>query len=240
VKLYRFTQDLMTRYTGNLMNAGHKWGLPGIQRCSACGVGPGGGAGLHYPCVDLSGLPELEKFEDAWPVPFEEFVRLREMVRPLAPPWALLEPGTEFGPLSGTGSGTFGQLFMQNPWSLYMRREAVERLQEAGMRGLQGCPLEVRFRAKNPPELLELQLESHGLFHPDCLPPDREPRCAACGDNPITLPKPYWLDASSLPEHLDVFRFRDTPAYIFATERFVETVKRLELDGVLFQEVEAR
>ena len=22
----------MSRYTGNLMNAGHKWGLPGIQR----------------------------------------------------------------------------------------------------------------------------------------------------------------------------------------------------------------
>lgn len=69
--------------------------------------------------------------------------------------------------------GYFGQLFMQNPWSLYMRREALERLQQAGIRGLQGCPINVRFRQKNHPHLLELQLELHGQYHARgrrCLP----------------------------------------------------------------------
>lgn len=41
-----------------------------------------------------------------------------------------------------------------------------------------------------------------------------------------------WLEATSLPEHLDVFRLTDFPTLIFATERM--------LDGVLFRQVEAR
>jgi uncharacterized double-CXXCG motif protein len=200
----------------------------------------GGFGGLHYPCIDLSGLPEREKFHEAQPVPYEEFVRLRELVRPLAPTWALLKSGADFGPVEGSGLGYFGQLFMQNPWTLFARREALERLQAAGIRGLQGCPIKVRFRTKHAPELLELQLELRGQFHPECLSPDRRPICPTCENNPNPLPEKFWLAASSLPEHIDIFRFRDAPGFIFANERFVEAVKRLELDGVVFQEAEVR
>jgi uncharacterized double-CXXCG motif protein len=192
--------------------------------------------------VDLSGLPlrELAKLSDSWPVPSEEFERLRELVRPLVPEDVLLEPGTEFGPLTGTGAGYFGQLFMQNSWSLFARGEALERLRGAGMRGLLGCPIHVRFRVKRPPDLRELQLVARGRLHPDCLPPDREPPCSKCGRAAITLPRTYWLDATSLPEHVDVFRLADWPTLIFATEALVDAVKQLELDGVVFREVEAR
>ncbi len=228
-------------FTGDLGNTKHPWGLPGVEHCSLCRAG-GGLIGLQYPCVDLSSLPaqELKKLSNSWPVPVEELNRLRELVRPLAPPGALLEPGARFGPPQGTGSGHFGQLFMQNPWSLYMRREALERLQGEGVRGLQGCPLNVRFRVKQPPELLELQLELHGRLHPDCLPPNPEPPCPKCGNDPSPLPDKFWLDAKSLPEHLDVFRFLDAPGFIFASERLVDAVRQLELDGVLFQEREVR
>src|SRR3712207_8507417 len=65
----------------------------------------------------------------SWPVPYEEFVRLRELVRPLAPPGAVLKPGTGFGPLMGSATGHFGQLFMQNPWSLYRSEEHTSELQ---------------------------------------------------------------------------------------------------------------
>jgi len=239
VKFYEVIRDMQPRYTGSLTNASHKWGLPGVQPCPAC-RGGGGIVGLQYPCVDLTGIPEELKFLDSWPVPFEEYVRLREMVRPLVPKNAILEPGTRFGPLVGTGSGYFGQLFMQNPWSLYARPKALERLLAAGLRGLQGCPIAVRFRRRSPPELLELQLELHGRFHPDCLPPDREPPCSVCGNDPLTVPEKFWLLAESLPEDVDIFRFLDGPGFIFASERLVEAVKHLELDGVLFQEVEAR
>jgi uncharacterized double-CXXCG motif protein len=240
MKLYEL-KGTEPRFTGNLGNAKHPWGLPGVQPCAVCRAG-GGIVGLQYPCVDLSALPawELEKLSDSWPVPFEEFHRLRELVRPLAPTSALLEPGTRLGPLEGPASGHFGQLFMQNPWSLYSRREALERLHDAGVRGLKGCPLNVSFRVKRPPELRELELELHGRFHPDCLPPNRKPPCPKCGNDPLTLPERFWLDARSLPADLDVFRFLDAPGFIIATERFIEAVRRLDLDGVTFQELEVR
>lgn len=196
--------------------------------------------GLQYPCVDLSSLPERKKYDDPRPVPFEEFVCLRELVRPLVPQGAVLEPGTRFGPLEGKGSGYFGQLFMQNPWSLYVRREALERLRGVGVRSLQGCPINVRFRVKHPPELLALQLALKGKYHPDCLPPDLKPPCPTCGNDPFDRPDPMILDAASLPEGLDVFRLRQAWTVIIASERMVDAVQRMELDGVIFRELEAR
>jgi uncharacterized double-CXXCG motif protein len=219
MRFYRIDEDF-ERYTGDLQNAAHRWGLPGIERCSVCGMG-GGWAGIEYPCVDLSTLPG-------------------ELVRPLAPEGTLLEPGACLGPLVGPASGSFGQLHLLG-WTLVVRREALERLQGAAMRGLQGCALEVRFRGKNPPDLRELQLEIHGQLHSDCLPAHREPRCSQCGSEvSYSLPKQYWLDAASLPGHVDVFRLRDFPTLIIATERMVEAAHRLELDGVTFQPLEAR
>lgn len=196
----------------------------------------------QYPCVDLSSLPpeDQEKLLDAWPVPHEEFIRRRELVRPLAPPGAVLQPGAEFGPLQGSGLGYFGQLIMQNPWSLCMRLEALERLQAAGVRGLRGCSTQVRFRTKHAPDLRDIQLESHGRLHPDCLPPE-EPRCPTCNvDKGFVRPDPYWLNAASLPEHVDIFRLGIGSGTIIANERLVDAVRRLELDGVVFEEIEAR
>lgn len=240
MKFYRPRQDSSPRYTGQL-NARHPWGLPGVEPCPTCRTG-GGVGGLEYPCVDLSGLPphELKKLSDSWPVPREELARLRELVRPLAPRAAVLEPGTRFGPLTGSGSGHFGQLFMQDPWSLYARREALERLQEAGIRGLQGCPLHVRFRVKRPPELMELQMELHGQFHPDCLPAERKPPCPTCGNDFLKLPERPILAIESLPTTRDVFRLASWSTLIIVTERLVEAVRHLELDGLSFQEMEVR
>lgn len=240
MKFYRLRQDPSPLYTGDL-RAQHKWGLPGVEPCPTCGTG-GGVAGLEYPCVDLSGLPpgELTKLSDPWPVPFDEFARLRELVRPLAPQGAMLEPGVRFGPLTGTGSGNFGQLFMPVPWSLYVRREALKRLQESGVQGLHGCPIDVRFRAKRPPHLLELQLEMYGQFHSDCLPPDRKAPCPTCGNDFLKLPDQPILAAHSLPAALDVFRLAQWFTLIVVSERLVETVQRLGLDGVIFEGLEVR
>jgi uncharacterized double-CXXCG motif protein len=241
MKFYVIEGDVAPRYTGNL-NAAPRWRLPGSEPCPVCGL-RGCGTAARYPCVDLSHLQEAEqkKLSDPWPVPYEEFVRLRELARPLLPPGAELKSGTTFGPLTGTATGYFGQLFMQNPWSLYLHREALEQLQAAGIRGLRGCPLAVRFRQKNHPELLEPQLELRGRFHPDCLPKNREPPCPTCGrDKGYSLPQPAILAAASLPEDLDVFRLADWSGLIIASQRMVDAVTRLELDGVVFQELEAR
>lgn len=241
MKFFELEQDTSRRYTGNLDHAAHTWGLPGVDPCATCGAG-GGVVGLQYPCVDLSQLSAEErgKLSDAWPVPFQEFSRLREQVRPLAPPGARLEPGTRLGPLTGTGAGTFGPLFMQNPWSLFIRHEALEPLRTAGVRGLVACPVEVRFRTKPAPELLELQLELHGRFHMSCLPPDMASPCPVCGDEPLTRPDSIILDGTTLPGHLDLFRLAQGWTVIVASERLVDAARRLGLDGVSFRELQVR
>jgi uncharacterized double-CXXCG motif protein len=98
----------------------------------------------------------------------------------------------------------------------------------------------VRFRTKHAPDLRDIQLESHGRFHPDCLPPPNPP-CPTCGvAMGHSVPDPYVLDTTSLPEHVDIFRLADASTLIIANERLVDAVRRLELDGVVFKELEVR
>lgn len=241
MKFYEANEDTSLGYTGHLDDAIHKWSLPGALPCPTCGVG-GGLGGLQYPCVDLSSLPahELKKLTKPWPVSAEELSRLTELVRPFIPPWAILKPCARFGPITGKGASHFGQLFMQNPWTLLARGRAFEQLQAAGIRGLQGCPIQVKFRGKDAPELLELQLRLHGRLHPACIPPNRKPPCPTCGKQLGPPPRPIIVDAASLPEDLDVFRMEEIPGIILVTERFVQAVQSLRLDGVTFRELETR
>lgn len=220
------------------VSAAHKWGLPGVH-CPTCGATWADGSDA-YPSVDLSALPEVKEFEVSRPEPFAEFARLREIVRPLMPPGVPIDPGTEIGPLVGTASGTFTPLFMQNPWTLLALREALERLQSEDLRGLKGCRTELRLRKKTPPELLELEIHPHGRLHDDCLPPDRKPPCETCGRQGFTRPEELLLDAASLPTHTDLFRLANWTTMIIATERFAETARRLDLNGVIFKELPLR
>ncbi|NMO13415.1 hypothetical protein HPC49_08625 [Pyxidicoccus fallax] len=219
-------------------DAAHKWGLPGA-RCHTCGT-TWASSGHQYPAVDLSQLPERHAFEKARPEPFPEFARLRELVRPLAPPDAALPPGTTFGPLVGRASGKFGPFTSLGHVLWVVRRDALERLQAEGVRGLQGCRTELRFRQKDPPELLELQIEPHGRLHRDCIPPDVPPPCATCGWVYFRLPEEPILDAASLPTDLDLFRVGNYATVIVGTERFMDAVRRLELPGITFHELPTR
>jgi uncharacterized double-CXXCG motif protein len=222
---------------GGEAHGAHKWKLPGA-RCHTCGA-TWGGAGPKYPCVDLSQLPEHRQFEKARPEPFVEFARLRELVRPLAPPNSELPPGTGFGPLVGTAFGKF-PAFAWIIEVLLVRRDALERLRADGVRGLLGCRTELRFRQKDPPELLELQIEPHGRLHPDCIPPDEPPPCVTCGRFGLARPDEPILDAASLPPELDLFRLGNFATMLIGTERFREAVQRLELHGITFRELPTR
>ena len=139
------------------------------------------------------------------------------------------------GPLVGKAQGRFGPLVALNPWVLLMQRETLEKLQTEGLRGLKGCRTELRFRQRNSPELLELEILPMGRLHPDCLPPVRKPACLRCGRDGLTLPDDRLLDASTIPSHLDLFRLEDFSTVIVCTGRFVEACRRLNLDGVAFQ-----
>jgi uncharacterized double-CXXCG motif protein len=225
-----------SRYTGDL-HARSRWRLPGV-RCPDCGASWAGGM-TAYPSVDLSSLPERAKFEQPRSEPYEEFARLRELVRPLVPPGAPLLPGVKFGPLVGQPTGTFSPLFLQAPWMLLMERAALEQLQAQGVRGLRGFPTELRFRQKQHPELWEMEILPHGRLHPDCTP-ERPLPCSTCGRDAFTLPEAPLLDAASLPTHTDLFRLSDFETVLVGTERFVEAVLRLGLAGVAFREMLVR
>ncbi len=226
-----------SRYTGNL-SARHKWGgLPGL-RCPECGATWAGSA-TAYPSVDLSSLPERKAYEAPRPEPFDEFVRLRELVRPLVPPGAQLLPGAELGPLVGTATGTFSPLFFYFTNMPLMHREALEQLQAEGVRGMRGFPTELRFRQKKHPELLELEILPHGRLHPACTP-TRPPPCPKCHHDYFTRPDDPILDAATLPTHTDLFRLMDFETMLIGTERFVEAVRRLNLEDVDCRELPLR
>jgi len=238
MKFYSLENVPARRYPGSY-NAASKWYLPGVH-CPVCDA-IWSSLGECYPSVDLSHLPEQGKYSARLEKNYAEFERLREQVRPLAPPGAPLETGASFGPLVGTAQGEFGPLLLQNPWELFMRREAVEQLQAAGVRGLKGCRTELRFRQKNPPELLELELLPRGRLHPDCLPPDRPTPCTKCGRRSWSLPEQPVLEATSLPEDLDVFRVGDFTTVLVGTERFVQAVRHLGFEQDLrFRELPVR
>jgi uncharacterized double-CXXCG motif protein len=225
------------RYTGEY-NGAHKWTLPGVY-CPTCHATWGGGPA--YPGTDLSGLPEAKSLERAYlEEDFAEFERLRELVRPLVPPRAPLWPGTRFGPLAGTARGNFAQLTLQYGDSLLIRREALEQLQAEHLQGLEGYRTQLRFRQKQAPELLELQLMHHGRLHPACIPAEQRTPCARCGRWGFSLPKEPLLEAASLTGHPDIFQLDGFATLLVGSERFVDTVQRLGFAEVYFRELPLR
>ena len=233
-RFYRLEGPRDSPYTGDL-DAGHKWGgLPGV-RCPVCKT-TWAGAMVAYPSVDLSNLDARDAYATPRPEPLEEYLRLRELVQPLVPPEAKLRPGTQFGPLVGTASGTFGSFFLHLTSRNLMRREALERLQAEGIRGLKGVRTELHFEQAPHPDLLELEVFPYGRLHPDCTPGRGSP-CVACGRHAYTLPDEPLLDAASLPTHTDLFLLGDFESLLIATERLVEAVRRLNLDDVDIREV---
>lgn len=238
MRYYRLDGVPFRRYSAYYI-ADHQWGLPGVH-CPGCD-GIWSTIADAYPSVDLSHLPDQAKYSARLEKDYAEFERLREQVRPLVPPGVHLWPGTGFGPMQGTVRGDIGPFLLHNPWELLMRREALERMQAEGVRGLKGCRTQLRFRKKNPPELLELELLPRGQFHPDCLPPDRPPPCPKCERRGWKLPESPLLRADSLPTDLDVFRLEDFLTLIVASERFVEAARRLGYEeDLVFRELPLR
>ncbi|MDY7228094.1 double-CXXCG motif protein [Hyalangium rubrum] len=235
MRFYLLREIQGLRYSGEY-RASRKWSLPGVH-CPRCDA-RWSTAVDSYPSVDLSHLPDVKKYAARLEEDYAEFERLREQVRPLAPPGVPLWPGTLLGPLVGTARGEFGPVLIQDPWTLLMRREVLERLQAEGVRGLKGCRTEFQFRKQDPPELLELELMPHGGLHPDCLPVDRPVPCTKCGRKGLKLPEEPVLDAATLPREVDVFRLEGFLTMIIGNERFVETMRRLGYEqDIAFREL---
>lgn len=237
MKFFRVRVDENSHRTG-YADGSYRWSLPGVQ-CPVCGEG-WSNLGEAYPSVDLSQHPERAAFEDLQSDSIAEFERLRELVRPLVPRGALLEPGASFGPLIGKASGRFGDFYLPMPWMLMAKPEALERLRAEGIRGLKGVPMEMLSRSKKPPEVVDVELQTHGHLHPFCFPESWKDSCLRCGRNGNPLPESLVLDGATLPEDVDAFRLRDYTTVLVASERFVNTVERLGLEDLVFIELPVR
>ncbi|MCY1032686.1 double-CXXCG motif protein [Corallococcus sp. BB11-1] len=234
MKYFRLHPAEGPRFTGTLEGI-HRWGLPGAL-CPVCQSGPGG-LGEAYPSVDLAGWSHRRELEEPRQAPLEEYERLRLLLRPQAPPGALLLPEAEFGPTVGKAFGWWGDLHLPEPWTLVMKRGAVERLREAMGIQLRACRMDLRFQEIDTPDLLEIEIHPHGRLDDSCFLDGRERPCERCGRQGDILPDIPILDGSTLPVGQDLFRLADFTTIIIATERFVEAVNRLGLEGVVFKEV---
>ncbi|MCP3058987.1 double-CXXCG motif protein [Myxococcus sp. K38C18041901] len=238
-RFYWVDEDIeVARKYGGEAHGSPRWALPGLMQCPACGE-TWSDVGHHFPGVDLTALPQRREFERARPEPFPEFVRLRELVRPLVPPEEALPPGAGFGPLVGTAVGTF-PAFAWIIEVLLIRAEVLGQLHAQGMRNLQGHPTALRSRRNPPPELLELHVLPRGRLHGDCLPPDEPPPCPTCGWFGLRRPEEPILDEASLPSDMELFRVGNFATMVIGTERFKDTVEQLGLDGLTFLEVPTR
>src|SRR5262249_25337593 len=110
-------------------------------------------------------------------------------------------------------------------------------LMSAGVDSLVAASAMITFKGKNPPDLLELQIEPHAVLTSPGLPSEAA-ECSACGRRGIRKPDHIIIDSSSVPLHLDVFRLRNVPTVILASERFADAVHNLKLTGVLMHRVD--
>jgi uncharacterized double-CXXCG motif protein len=220
------------------INAGHKWGLHGVK-CPVCGK-TRCVIGVDYPTVDLSHLPKINRFSKRWPVNPEEQDDMRRLIIPMLPPNSYLPPGADFGPLVGKAWGKFGDFAWLNPWTMFMLRQTYEKLVSVGIQmPILGMPPEIKFRSKTYPDLVEPQIEPLARLVPASFdPPDSQP-CPGCGRYSRHLVKMI-VDGASVPFHVDLFRSRDHPTYILATERFKEAVEKFNMTDILFEEVEVQ
>lgn len=211
-----------------------RYALPGIKKCPACKLT--WGVMRTLGSVDVTGLPEAWEFEVLKPAPIEDYERLAEVVKPLCPPWAILEPGTQFGPLHGKARGSFGALSVDTWRGLVVREDVLESLQAAGLRGLLPVPVVLEKPLKGP-GLVELDPPVHGRVHPGAVPLNTGHPCARCGHHFFREYPTLRADPESLPTDLDVFVLADAPFQPLVSERFIEVLRECDTFDVEFKEV---
>lgn len=209
------------------VEANHRWGLPGVK-CDACGA-TWSNVGVAYPVVDLSVLPNANRYTNFWPVPWNEFEQLRAPILELLPKGAVAPPGTDFGPLVGRVTGALPDLVWRDTWTLLTRPEVLARLKREGIEMPKGA--KAKLQGRQQADLIELQLEPHATLAASCLPPGEFAACSVCGRRGIKRPHELVVESSSVPENLDFFRLSDLTTAILATERAVKALTELKLTG---------
>ena len=124
------------------------------------------------------------------------------------------------------------------PWILLARETAFRRLEESGMRGLLGVPVDLRFKDARKENYVEIEMRPRATIARHILGANTEASCLTCGYSKISLPDPLLLERTSIPMDMELFRGNELTTHIFATERFKVAVERLGLTGLPFEEIQ--
>ena len=230
MRLFEIRPDDSSDY---VVEANHRWGLPGVK-CDACGA-TWSNVGVAYPAVDLSALPNANRYTNFRPVPWNEFEQLRAPILELLPKGAIAPPGTEFGPLVGRVRGALPDLVWRDTWTLLSRPDVLSRLSREGLEVPRGVKAELEGGPQR--DLIELQLEPRATLAACCLPLGVPAACSVCGRRGIKRPRELVVERSSVPENLDFFRLSDLTTAILASEKAVKTLTELRLTGFHIAEV---
>lgn len=216
------------------IHGSHRWGLPGVT-CPVCHE-TWAGSGLEYPSIDLSELPEEALFREARRESLKEYLRLKDMITKAFPSIKKLKPGTSFGPLVGRTIGEISGFVWNLPWTVTLTGEALRGLKSRKLSLPVGVPPILEANNKSP-ELFELELLPYGKLLNGIYPPGLG-FCYACGRDAATMPQRLVVEYSSIPQEIDLFRLSNFTTLILATERFVESVGALNIEGAFFEVVD--
>jgi uncharacterized double-CXXCG motif protein len=214
------------------ISASHMWSLPGID-CPYCGdiwVS----TGLAYPTVETPELKPTGKSTGA--VPLQEFRKLTDSIKDRLSPTQLLKACAEFGPLIGNAIGRVGDFAWVHSWYLLIREERLSQLEQIGFKSPKTSVPDLLFQRESA-TLLEFEIEPLASWDIKSLKNAYE--CRECGFFRDGLPGNRFPSVlrSSLPEHADLFRVKQAPAFILCNEYFVEKVRRLKMSNIKFKKM---
>lgn len=210
-----------------------KWHLPGVD-CPVCRES-WGSVGLSYPAFDLSSLPNAKEYLKARCEPLEQWKRLQEALKPAVPEGTSLAPGASFGPLSGSATGRYGDFAWFGRWTLLLQKKTLDLLESAGIRSLLAAKTEMKFTAKNPPDLLELHIEPGAWLTPGAR---AKKACRGCGRRNYSKPKTIVIDRATVPPDRALFRLHDLPTHIICTQEFRDAVSYFDFSNIDFEDLD--
>ena len=229
------------------LRAFHARNLKGVE-CPVCGGW--GSAGFEYPSMDISELDGvippafLQESRKNRPMTLDEFAELKQRILPLLGAGRPFEPATQFGPLRGTGSGKFDDFAWLSYDTVLVREPVFSELRDAGF-DLIGVPADIKFRRKQPENLVELELWPTAHLHRSVCPE----QCEICGryetmvdlkmlgkaSYVIPLPK---LEAATFDGTIPLQRILEWPTILVANEAFAAFIGERGFSGYRLRPLE--
>ena len=215
----------------------HEWGLPGVE-CSACGC-TWGTTGLEYPAIDLESLPNNGGYCDPWPVSVPLYQELERAIFNSFPQLNVLLPGAQFGASVGKAYGELDGFVWGAWWTTLMEEDALEKLRECDL--LLPPTVEAELHFTNPRQskrIFEFDLPLTARLANGIYDPDEVRLCSVCRRDSASMPARPVIQTDPSGTNPDIFRVANFTTLIVVSEKFVDAVSRLGIDGAAFGELD--